>query len=124
MKLAGGKTSSWNDIMSNGKFGYLPTTSPPNEEAPDTTTTPSPKAKTKPKSPYSALIAKIKTAKSKAVGITRRKKQKPTHNGTNFLHQMPSTTAAVHDRLGILIPIAVPASQRSTIATPCAHHHP
>ena len=57
----------------------------------------------------------IKTAKSKAATIRKKKRQKTTDNGMDFLHQMPSTTAAMHDRVGILRPIAVPASHRSTI---------
>ena len=112
MKLAGGSTSSWNDIMSNSKFFHLPSKSANVDMAPNTKTPPTPptKAKTKPKSPYSVLMMKVKTAKSNTSAIKKKKRQKTTYSGTIFLQQtIPSTTATVHDRLGILSSIAVPA---------------
>ena len=59
--LSGGKTSSWNKIMSNGKFSHLPTISPPDKKEPSKTTTPTvtPKAKINPKYPYSEIVAKV-----------------------------------------------------------------
>ena len=117
MKLSGRTTSSWNDIMSNGKFDHLPTKSPTDNKPPKTKTPPTQptKTKTKPKSPYSVLMMQVETAKSKAAAIRKKKRQKTTHNGTVFLNQMSSTTAVVHDRLRIISSIAVPARDQTTI---------
>ena len=97
--------------MSNGKFNYLPTQSPLNKATPKPkpATTPPTKAKEKTKSPYTVLMGKVEMAKSKATAIRKNKKQKSNNNGTKFLQNTPSTTAAVHNRLGTPSATAVPA---------------
>ena len=72
-KLPRGKTTSWNEIMSDNKFNYLPTQSPLDEMTPrpKIATTPPAKAKKKTSSSYMALLAEVKTAKSKATAIRR-----------------------------------------------------
>ena len=99
--------------MSDGKFNYLPSQSPLHKKTPKTKpamTLPA-NSKKKTKSPYSALMEKVKTvkSKSKATAIRKSKKQKTNNSGAEFLQSMPSTTATVHGRLGILSANAVPA---------------
>jgi hypothetical protein len=118
MKLSKGKTTSWNDIMANGRFD-LPTSSPPPETEPNpqapTPPEPKPKPKAKEKSAYTVLKDNIKRAKGKASQTARRKRQKAKQGDSDFLQQTISTAAATHDRLGVLSTVPVPANHRTTI---------
>ena len=57
----------------------------------------------------------MKIAKSKATAIGKSKKRKSIINGVEFLQNMPSTTATVHARLGILSPTVVQARHQPII---------
>ena len=118
MKLSEGKTSSWNDIMANGKFG-LPTVSPPPETAPSPLAPTPPEAKPTPKarkkSAYTVLKDNIKMAKRRASQAAKRQRQNSQQDDSNFLQQTISAAAATHDRQGVLSTVPVPANHRTTI---------
>ena len=88
--------------MPDAMFNYLPSQSLLDKKTlkPRPSMTPPTNAKKKTKSPYLALMEKVKTAKAKATAIRKSKKQKTNTNGVEFLQNMPSMTVAVHDRLG------------------------
>ena len=88
MKLFGRPTSSWNNIMSNGRFDHLPSESPNDDTAPITKTTPTAptKAKTKPKYPGTCDASENGKVKSSS-----NQEEKEAENDRQRDHIFPET---------------------------------